>query len=89
MDFERTDLASDLPENIQYQDEGCSLSNSCLECPFPCCVYDLHGGGPKFFKQSRNKEIIRLAKKGIKTKDLAVRFRLSQRSVQKIIQKRR
>ncbi len=89
MVFEQSDLASDLPEDTLYEDEGCSLSNSCLECPFPCCVYDLRGGGTKIFKQARNKEIIRMAKKGIKTKDLATRFRLSQRRVQIIIQKRR
>ncbi|MBN1367947.1 MAG: hypothetical protein JW967_08475 [Dehalococcoidales bacterium] len=87
MVYERSDLASDLPENTPYQDEGCFLSNSCLECPFPCCIHDLPGGATKLCKQSRNKEIIRLAKKGIKTKDLAIRFRLSQRNVQMIVQK--
>ncbi len=29
-----------VPEYCQYQDEGCELAQSCLNCPFPSCIYD-------------------------------------------------
>ena len=87
MVYERSDLDSDLPENTHYQDEGCALSSTCLECPFPHCIYDVPGGQNRLFKQFRNGEIVRLAKKGIKTRDLAAHFRLSQRCIEIIIRK--
>jgi len=34
----RTDA---LPEHIAYQDEGCSVSPTCLNCPLPVCKYDM------------------------------------------------
>ncbi len=28
------------PEYCHYQDEGCELADSCLNCPFARCIYD-------------------------------------------------
>ena len=86
MVYEQSDLYSVLPENTRYQDDGCSLFYSCLSCPFPCCVYDLPGGDTKLFKQYRDREIIRLAGEGVKTKELATCFKVTQRCVELILQ---
>jgi len=28
------------PEYCHYKDEGCEYARSCLECPYPQCLYD-------------------------------------------------
>jgi len=32
-----------MPEGLTYQDTGCDLAPSCLNCPFPSCRYDFPG----------------------------------------------
>jgi len=83
MDYERTDLVSDLPENCQYKDEGCELADSCLNCPFPDCVYDLRGGERRQIKVLRDKEMKRLYLSGVSSQDIANRFRVCRRTVQR------
>jgi len=85
MDYERTDLVSDLPENCQYQDEGCELADSCLNCPFPDCIYDLRGGERRQTKELRDKEMKRLYLSGVSSQDIANRFRVCRRTVQRVI----
>ena len=87
MVYEQSDLVSDLPEHCHYQDEGCTLADSCLKCPFPRCIYDLPGGGTRLFKEGRNKEIIRLALAGKTAKELALKFGVSRRTVQRALKK--
>lgn len=29
------------PEQVAFQDEGCSISPTCLNCPLPVCRYDM------------------------------------------------
>ena len=31
----------DLPPDYCHRDEGCGLARSCLNCPFPRCIYDV------------------------------------------------
>jgi len=43
MDFD--DFELDLPpEYCHYQDNGCEFADSCLDCPFPECLYAQPGG---------------------------------------------
>ena len=46
MKLEQTlETEADLPpEYCHYKDEGCELAKSCLNCPFPGCIYDEPGG---------------------------------------------
>jgi uncharacterized protein with von Willebrand factor type A (vWA) domain len=75
-----------LPEQCHYRDEGCELANSCLNCPFPECVFDQPGGKRKFLKEQRNGEIVRLFDKEKKSvKELAHIFKLSVRTIQKAL----
>ena len=32
------------PEFCHYKDEGCEYAPSCLECPYPQCLYDAPRG---------------------------------------------
>jgi hypothetical protein len=73
------------PEYCHYRDEGCEHAKSCLECPFPQCLYDEPRGRQRWLLKARNKEIKRLFNRGGKVKELAVLFGVSQRTIQRAL----
>ncbi len=74
------------PEFCQYRDEGCDLAHSCLNCPFPHCVYELPGGRQRWLKKTRDSEINRLfAGEGKEVNELAKMYGISQRTVQRAL----
>ena len=74
------------PEYCRYRDEGCDLASSCLNCPFPKCVYDQPRGRQRWLKRWRDWEIVRLFNTdGKRVKELALIFGLSQRTVQRAL----
>ena len=73
------------PEYCRYQDEGCELADSCLNCPFPVCVYDEPRGRQRLVKNERDKQIVRLLKEGKGEKELAAIFNISRRTVQRAL----
>ena len=78
---------SDLPpEYCHYQDEGCELAGSCLDCPFPQCVYDEPGGKRHWQKEQRNRQILKMFKaEGRGIGELAETFGVSRRTVQRAL----
>lgn len=75
-----------LPEYRQYQDEGCDLAASCLNCPFERCIYDQPGGKQRWLKKLRAREMARLfATEGKGIKELALMFGVSPRTVQRAL----
>ena len=77
------------PEFVHYQDEGCDLADSCLNCPFPYCVYELAGGRQRWLKEQREHEINRLfCKEGKSIKELATKFGVCERTVQRALKKK-
>ena len=82
-DLVGTDLP---PEYCRYRDEGCDLSCSCLNFPFPNCVYEEPGGRQRWVKKIRAREMARLfTTKGKSIKELALIFGVSQRTVQRAL----
>jgi len=74
------------PEYCQYKDEGCDLADSCLECPFPQCVYEQPRGRQRWLKKLRDREISRLfISEGKGVKELALMFGVSPRTVQRAL----
>ena len=74
------------PEYCHYKDEGCELAESCLNCPFPRCIYDEPRGKQHLLKGRRDREILRQFSKGGKgIKELALAFGISQRTVQRVL----
>jgi len=76
------------PEYCRYHDEGCELASSCLNCPLPRCIYDQPRGRQRWLKKARDREITRrftAESKGVK--ELALEFRVSQRTVQRALKK--
>ncbi len=75
-----------VPEYCQYQDEGCELAQSCLNCPFPSCIYDKPRGRQRLLKNSRDCQIVTLFKnEGKGVPELAVIFGISRRTVQRAL----
>jgi hypothetical protein len=80
------DSTADLkPEYCHYKDEGCEYAQSCLECPYPRCIFDEPRGQYQRLKELRNKEINRLFSSGWCVKELALLFGVSQRTVQRAL----
>jgi hypothetical protein len=78
------------PENCQYRDNGCELADSCLNCPFPECIYAQPGGKQRWLRSLRDKEVLRLftaQSKGVK--ELAVMLGVSRRTIQRILKRAR
>ncbi|MFH1662314.1 MAG: hypothetical protein ABH934_00075 [Chloroflexota bacterium] len=74
------------PEYCHYKDEGCELAESCLNCPFPMCIYDEPGGKQRLLKRQRDREMVRLFKdKGKEVKELALIFGISHRIIQRAL----
>jgi hypothetical protein len=84
LDLVRSDT---LPENTRYVDDGCEVSPSCLNCPLPRCKYDEPGWTDVENRQQRDDEIFELRKKGVPVRDLARRFRVSTRTVHRVVQR--
>jgi len=83
------DLPTELdlpPEYCHYRDGGCEFADSCLNCPFPRCIYDQPGGKQRWLKQARDREMARLfTTEGKAVKELALMFGVSQRTVQRVL----
>ena len=88
--FDELQNLDELPEHYHYRDEGCELAPFCLECPFPCCIYEETRGKQRSIKERRNKEIRRLFSSGEwQISDLATRFQVSKRTVQRALAEQR
>jgi hypothetical protein len=79
--------ADTLPENMRYADDGCEESPSCLNCPLPICKYDDPGWLRREDRRHRDDEIFRLRKEGVPVPELARQFRVSTRTVHRVIQR--
>jgi len=74
------------PEYCHYRDEGCDLAESCLDCPFPQCIYEQPRGRQSWLKKQRDREMVRLFNnEGKEVKELALLFGVSQRTVQRAL----
>jgi len=71
-----------------YRDEGCELAPSCLNCPFPYCIEDMPRGRQRQRKEIRSREIFRCYTRGEGVKQIAQRFRVSERTVQRALKER-
>ncbi len=78
-------IEQDLPEETSYPDEGCEVFSSCLNCPLPRCVYEMTWGKQRWLKSQRNREMTRLFVGGEDVKEVARRFGVSERTVQRVL----
>jgi hypothetical protein len=78
-----------LPEYCRYQDDGCEFADSCLNCPFPDCIYAQPGGRQQWLKSLRDKEVLKLHSQSKSVKELAKMFGVSSRTIQRILKRDR
>jgi hypothetical protein len=76
-----------LPEYCRYQDDGCEFADSCLNCPFPDCIYAQPGGRQQWLKSLRDQEVVQLHTQGKGVRELAEMFGTSQRTIQRILKR--
>jgi len=74
-----------LPEHMNYRDDGCEVSATCLSCPLPVCRYDVRGGLAALQRRPRDAELLELHRRGAGIDRLCRQFGLSRRSVFRII----
>ena len=72
-----------LPEEFPYQDRGCELSSSCLNCPFPDCLEGEPWGKERFLKRRRAQRMLELKREGKSINEIARIFEVSPRTVQR------
>ena len=72
-----------LPEEFPYQDKGCELFPSCLNCPFPSCLEEEPWGKERFLKVRRAQRMLKLRREGKSVKEIARIFEVSPRTVQR------
>jgi DNA-binding transcriptional ArsR family regulator len=72
-----------LPEEFPYEDRGCELFPSCLNCPFPDCIREEPWGKEKFLKRRRAERMMELKREGKSIGEIARIFELSTRTVQR------
>ncbi len=78
-------MESELPEDIDYKDTGCSHHPACLSCPFVRCKHD----DSRDFRYHRTLESHRVVMEameaqGLSVRDTAMRFGASRRTIFRI-----
>jgi hypothetical protein len=74
------------PEYFQYRDEGCKRAESCLDCPFTRCFYDRPGTRQRQrVNRGRDEDIKALRQSGKTVKQLSRYFKVSQRTIERIL----
>jgi hypothetical protein len=89
LDFERRARRDALPEHTHYADTGCEVHHSCLSCPLVRCRYDEPGGARKLLADERDASIIVLQRQGASIDAIASRFRISRRTVFRVLARQR
>ncbi len=74
-------------------DSGCLAAtqhlnhqSECKTCPFPECLYDI-GGNSSRLKTQRNKEVNKLFNEGKSMEELALMFKVSQRTIRRALKR--
>ena len=79
------------PEFTHYPDTGCDKAKEigyggpCLECIILPCLEDVPAGVAHFKKQARDREIIERRKQGESRDELASRFNVTTRTIDRAI----
>ncbi|MDA1279649.1 MAG: helix-turn-helix domain containing protein [Chloroflexi bacterium] len=76
-----------LPENTRYKDDGCDVSDTCLNCPLPLCKYDDPGWLQRESRRTRDDEIFQLREERVPVAEISRRFGISTRTVHRIVQR--
>ena len=71
-----------LPENTNYQDDGCDIHDQCLTCPLPACRYEMPPGRARALSQAS--ALARLLMLGRTMDEAAAELGVSRRTVYRL-----
>jgi hypothetical protein len=74
-----------LPDDIEWRDQGCELSPSCLNCPLPKCVEEEPRGQQRLRMEARKRRMEELRRRGQNVKEIAGLFGVSRRTVERAL----
>ena len=88
MSFQPGPALEAFPEYYHYEDTGCEVSASCLECPLPQCKYD----DPSWFQRHRRiardlKVWSTIQSEELTVEEAADRFQVTVRTVFRIMRR--
>lgn len=75
----------DLDSESMARGDGCEVHPACLSCPLPQCVFDTPDGLHKWRLEQRNQRIRDVLATGLSKQEIATRFTLDIRTIQRII----
>ena len=78
-----------LPEFTRYRDKGCDVHSNCLTCPLPRCRYEEPGGLRALLNEYRDRQIVSLRRKGASVDELAGQYRVSRRTIFRVLGSRK
>ena len=83
-----TATPEDASEFYHYEDTGCEVSDSCLDCPLPKCRYDDPVWYQRNRRLARDFRIVRtMQQEALSIEDTAERFGITNRTVFRILQR--
>ena len=75
-----------LPEDVNWQDKGCELFPSCLDCPLPQCIEEEPRGKQKLRMSARTRRMKELRQDGNSVAEIACLLDVSKRTVQRALE---
>ena len=78
-----------LPDDSNWKDNGCELFSACLSCPLPNCVEEEPRGKQRLRLLARAERMAELRRQGKSTGEIAELFRVSRRTVQRVLSSRK
>ena len=71
---------------VYYQDQGCDVSPSCLDCPLSECKYDDPATYHREMRESRDRQVIEASLvQGKGTSQIARELGLSSRTISRVL----
>jgi hypothetical protein len=73
------------PEFCRYRDEGCRYADSCLDCPYPCCLEELPSRDTAVIRCIQRAVMLEEWDRGATRREISRRFRVSYRTVIRLV----
>ncbi len=76
-----------LPGESSYEDKGCEMASSCLNCPFPSCLEEEPRGKARFRMRRQAERMAELKREGKSLGEISAVFAVSERTVRRRLEK--
>ena len=81
-----SEIQADEPSFFDYEDTGCEVASTCLECPLPRCKFDDMEWFTKYRRLARDLQMVTVIdNEGLSIAQAAERFSVTPRTVFRIL----